>query len=37
LRLLLADQDGEMPTFARRHDEHRHFEEMAALARVRRQ
>jgi hypothetical protein len=37
LRLLLADQDGEMPTFARRHDEHRHFEEMAATTRVRRQ
>jgi hypothetical protein len=37
LRLLLADQDGEMPTFDRRHDERGRFEEMAALARIRRQ
>jgi hypothetical protein len=37
LRLLLADQDGEMPTFDRRHDEHRRVDEISALARVRRQ
>jgi hypothetical protein len=37
LRLLLAGQDGEMPTFDRRHDEHRRLDEISALARVRRQ
>jgi hypothetical protein len=36
LRLLLADQDGEMPTFDRRCDEHRRFKEIATPALVRR-